>query len=121
MGYVLYLCGKISGAEKMQNRRAMRMMAQALTEKGFVVLHTADMPDGLPEHVYMLTGLGWIPHVTAVAQMPGWSESKGAQAEVALGRKLNKPLIHAELLLSGDGRGWKLTCGAVPEEVANYA
>lgn len=104
----LYLAGPMRGVP-LFNFQAFRSAAERLRAAGHVVWSPAeqdehidgfnpetDSPRSLAE--YMERDLPAVCRSEAVAALPGWAQSQGAQLEVAVAGALGKPILDAETL-----------------------
>lgn len=115
----IYLAGPMSGIAFF-NHPAFNSAAAKLREMGHEVCNPAEFDAATYKHIPPESGsveeaskdygfdykaclkmdLDWIfEHAEAIALLPGWEKSKGANAELALARALGLKLM----LLSGDG------------------
>lgn len=100
----LYLAGPMSGLPDF-NYPVFNRYAQRLRDVGHEVFNPAEAHDGetgLPLEKYFETDLPEVCRAEAVAVLPGWRESRGAQIEVDLARHLGKGIYDAVLLVSDD-------------------
>ena len=98
----LYLAGPMSGLADF-NYPTFNRYAKLLRERGHEVFNPAEAHDGetgLPLEKYFETDLPEVCRADAVAVLPGWRDSKGAQIEVDLARHLGKIVYDAVLLAS---------------------
>jgi hypothetical protein len=93
----VYLAGPITGIED-YNRSVFEMYAKQLRSVGHVVFDPTQITD--PNNTYrdfMRIDLDWIcRHAEAIAMLPRWEESKGAQAEWALAKALGLYFMYLE-------------------------
>lgn len=95
----IYLSGPMTGIDD-HNFPAFREAACRLRNQGYVVLSPAELgmiDGGLWSH-YLKRDLKWLLRCEAVAVLPGWQNSKGANLEVYLARKLDMPVHDAVTL-----------------------
>ena len=85
----IYLSGPMTGIKE-ENRPAFAEAAACLRGHGHVVMNPGEHVDGLSYREYLRLDCNWIcEHADAVAFLPGWRESKGANAELAIARALD--------------------------------
>jgi hypothetical protein len=97
----IYLAGPMTGIES-YNFPAFHRAAASLRSKGFTVLNPAETDGGSqdkPWEFYMRRAIALLVTADAVAVLPNWRDSKGANIEVDLARKLSIPTVDAEKLL----------------------
>lgn len=96
----LYLAGPMTGLPDF-NYPTFNRYARLLRELGHVVFNPAEAHDGetgLPLEKYFELDLPEVCRADAVAVLPGWRKSRGAQIEVDLARHLGKNIYDAVLL-----------------------
>lgn len=84
---IVYVAGPMSGYEQF-NRPAFHSAAKRLTDKGYVVLNPATLPDGLTQAQYMDICLAMLRCADTIYMLKEWEYSAGARAENALAEKL---------------------------------
>ncbi|EMY6084914.1 DUF4406 domain-containing protein [Escherichia coli] len=84
---IVYVAGPMSGYEQF-NRPALHSAAKRLTDKGYVVLNPATLPDGLTQAQYMDICLAMLRCADTIYMLKEWEYSAGARAENALAEKL---------------------------------
>jgi hypothetical protein len=77
---ICYLAGPMTGIPDW-NKPAFRQAIKRLTDKGWTVLSTVDMPIGLQHHEYLIIAYAMIKVADVMVMLPGWSDSAGAVAE----------------------------------------
>lgn len=127
-GMKLYLAGKMSGIPEF-NFPAFHAAAARLRSAGHEVLNPAELDDGdtsKPWDYYMRKDIAMILTVEAIAVLPGWETSKGANFEILIAENLKIPVLDARTLLplrrgkrhprvafTGYARSGKDACGKV--------
>jgi hypothetical protein len=105
----VYIAGPVTGHADF-NVPAFDAAAARLLARGFVVYNPADVGRAhgtdKPWDFYMRICLRQVTEAQAVAVLPGWSTSKGAQLEVHVARRLKMPIVWAEDLSSVDAAVW---------------
>lgn len=87
----LYLSGPMTGKTD-HNRPTFRFVAERLTLAGYDVINPGEQPDGLTWHEYLVNDVNAIiGHADALALLPGWHLSKGANLEHRVARAFNLP------------------------------
>jgi hypothetical protein len=98
----LYLSGPMSGLPEF-NFPAFHAAAEQLRGVGYTVISPAEAAQDLTapwaEHLRRDIAL-MMAHCTAVATLPGWEHSKGAQLEVHIARELGWPVMPASVWLA---------------------
>lgn len=84
---IVYVAGPMSGYEQF-NRPAFHSAAKRLTDKGYVVLNPATLPNGLTQAQYMDICLAMLRCADTIYMLKEWEYSAGARAENALAEKL---------------------------------
>ena len=93
-GMVVYLSGPITGVPDYKENFAAA--GQKLLDMGCVVINPAEMDhvikaaNGVPDGVYMNADIRMLEAANAIALLPGWEKSKGAQAEWKKAVRLGK-------------------------------
>lgn len=92
----LYLAGPMTGLPGL-NFPAFHAAAEALRARGYQVFNPAELGFGENDYRPALTAcLAWIcGEAEALAVLPGWEKSKGAQAEVATAYALGLQVLKA--------------------------
>lgn len=104
----VYVAGPMTGLPD-YNYPAFHAVAKRWRDAGWTVLNPAEHELPTPEQeaalsadeiraLYMRKDIEWVMRSDAVALLPGWQSSKGAQTEVAVARVLNLPLLDAETM-----------------------
>jgi len=94
---IVYIAGPMTGLPD-YNYPAFRAAAAAWRVRGYAVLDPSEKFGGrtdLPYEVYARASILDMLSVDAVAVLPGWENSKGASAEVAIARCLGYPVLDA--------------------------
>ena len=92
---LIYISGKINGNDNYRNDFAKAEYWLRL--KGHNVINTAKVGDSLPEltyEQYMQIDYKLIEIVDCVCMINGWQTSKGAKAELAYAKSLNKKILY---------------------------
>ena len=125
----IYLSGPMSGIED-NNRPAFRAAAVELRGMGHEVYNPADHGLTLSYREYLTMDMVWIGRkAEAIAMLPGWLSSPGAQAEYAFAVALNlglyswpgdKAKLGALSMAKGDGtlnlsKGQSFSAGVLGE------
>lgn len=114
----LYLAGPMTGLPEF-NYPMFNRYARLLRERGHEVFNPAEAHDGqvgLPLEQYFETDLPEVCRAEAVAVLPGWQESRGAQIEVDLARHLGKVVYEAVLLASNEDPGDAVVVAVDPDQ-----
>lgn len=93
----LYLSGPMTGYPD-SNYPAFAQAAAEWRRLGWSVISPAENFGGdttLPRHIYMRRDIEQVLSVHAVAVLPGWRDSKGAQLEVRIAKELGLPILTA--------------------------
>lgn len=89
----LYLCGPMTGIQDFNHPR-FHQSAFELRCWGFEVFNPAE--NGLPPHAewatHMRVDIVQLMHCHALATLPGWENSRGAQLEVRIAQALGMPI-----------------------------
>jgi len=83
----VYISGPMTG-RKDYNFPAFHEAEKALKNKGLTPLNPARNPPGLEYHHYMDLAMAMVRCSQAILLLPGWEESRGAQAELAYARSI---------------------------------
>jgi nucleoside 2-deoxyribosyltransferase len=107
---VLYICGPMTGLPA-KNYYAFRDAERELASRGVECLNPASLPEGLSYEQYMDIDMAMVRNSLGVVTLPGWTESKGARAEVAYATAIGKPVRDlAEVLAELDTSRIKISC-----------
>lgn len=90
----IYVAGPMTGIPD-RNYPAFHAAEEQLTARGFKVLSPTQHgePEGVhPWHYYMRLGLRMLLDADAVALLPGWSRSRGANLEAVVAEALEMPV-----------------------------
>ena len=98
----IYLSGPMTGYEGF-NYAAFDTHAARLREAGYEVVSPAENFGGADTHpegrkAFMRLDMEHVLSVDAVAVLPGWEKSKGAQLEVLMARELELPILDVETM-----------------------
>ena len=88
----IYICGPMTGYEDF-NRQAFFNAERLILDAGHVPLNPAILPDGLSQAEYMAIDLSMLQVCDFIYVLRGEHESLGAQAEIALAKKLGIKMI----------------------------
>lgn len=94
---LLYISGPMTGLPG-RNYAAFGEAAQQLRAAGYAVISPADDTEPRPDatwHDWMSLSLRQVEQAAGIALLPGWTESLGAQEEVAKARSLALPVATA--------------------------
>jgi len=96
----LYIAGPMTGLPD-HNYPAFHDAAKRASAAGWDVANPADNFGGrtdLPRERYLRADVAMLAQCDAVALLPGWEQSQGAQLEYLIARELNLELIDAQTL-----------------------
>lgn len=101
----LYLSGPMTGIEA-HNAPAFNAAAAKLRALGYDVFNPAEHGfDELPWEQYLRRDLAALLDLDALAMLPGWTASRGAQLEVHVAKSLGMPVLPVEHWLREGDRG----------------
>lgn len=101
----LYLSGPMTGIEA-HNAPAFNAAAAKLRALGYDVFNPAEHGfDELPWEQYLRRDLAALLDLDALAMLPGWTGSRGAQLEVHVAKSLGMPVLPVEHWLREGDRG----------------
>jgi hypothetical protein len=90
---IVYLSGAMTGIVD-YNHPAFNQMESKLVDQGCVVINPAVLPLGLKDEHYMDIAMAMVRSCDCIVMLEGWQESQGgAQAELALAKRLGKRII----------------------------
>ena len=89
----VYICGPMTGYKDF-NRPAFNDAAKQILGMGDVPINPAILPDGLTHREYMAIDLAMLQICDRLWALPGWSDSMGAKAEIALAEKLGISIVY---------------------------
>ena len=102
----IYISGPMTGLPDF-NRKAFNTAEDALRMRGYNPLNPAR--NGLPENStyeeHMRADLRMLLEADAVAVLPGWEQSKGAQLETRLAAFLGMPIRPISAYIEGEFTG----------------
>lgn len=105
----IYLAGPMTGLPDL-NRPAFYAAARALAERGYEVFNPAEADEHDPEATpdkprewFLRRDIPELCRSDAVAVLPGWRNSIGAQVEVYVARAIGLPVLDAQTLEPVDG------------------
>lgn len=99
---MIYISGPMSGYEDF-NRPAFARAAAALRELGHQVVSPPEVTDSTDWIEAMRADIKALCDCTAIAMLPGWTQSRGAQIELRIARELGMQELYI---------GWT-TCGRI--------
>lgn len=91
---MLYISGKMTGVRDL-NRPAFAKAAKVLRNKGFKVLSPPEFDLDEPASSWegcLRRDIKHLVNCVAIATLPGWKKSRGANLEVHIGKALNMPV-----------------------------
>jgi hypothetical protein len=104
---IVYISGPMTGHADF-NYPAFHAAAEKWRAAGWEVLNPADNLNGETTHsyaTYIREDLKMLGRATAIAMLPGWTQSRGAKLELLIAQALNLPVyIAAEVGVRS--RGW---------------
>lgn len=89
---IVYLAGKITGED--EYKKEFATAERTLRKKGNVVLNPATMPEGMTVRDYMAICTAMIARADAIALLPNWVNSRGAQIEKALAEYMGLKVLY---------------------------
>ena len=89
----IYICGPMTGYEDF-NRDAFFNAAAKISQSCNIPMNPAMLPDGLTQAEYMAIDLAMLQVCDVLWALPGWRESKGALAEIAIAEKLGLTIVY---------------------------
>lgn len=90
----IYVAGAITGVPNYKENFAVAR--KTLEREGHVVLNPAVLPEGMEKKDYMRICFAMIDTADAVAFLPSWENSKGANVERAYVTYIEKPILALE-------------------------
>lgn len=90
---IVYLAGRMSGLPD-KGRYSFSVWHSELNRQGYQVLNPALLPDGMPTEKYMPICLAMLDQAEAIALIPGWEDSKGANIERDYAKYQGKGIIY---------------------------
>lgn len=96
----IYIAGPMTGLPDL-NFAAFHAAAEQFKRAGWTVANPADNFGGridLPREQYLRADVAMLINCDAVAMLPGWEESQGAQLEYLLARELGLAVLDAQTL-----------------------
>lgn len=90
---VIYIAGPMRGLPDL-GRRAFREAEEKLRAAGWKVINPAVLPEDLPQECYMPICLAMLDQADAIALLPGFECSAGAQIEIAYGAQTGKEVLY---------------------------
>lgn len=90
----IYIAGKITGDK--DYRQKFRQAQERLERGGCVVLNPAEQPEGMTPADYMRICFAMIDCADAVAFLPDWPQSEGAQLEKKYCQYVGKQMFAVE-------------------------
>lgn len=108
----LYLAGPMQGLPE-HNFPAFNAEATRLRELGYTVVNPAELNEpGTPWVTCMRTDIRMLLLCDAIAMLPGWEKSRGANLEWMIATELGMPVYDSNLLIGDDDGGADLPSGA---------
>lgn len=104
-GRRVYIAGPMTGVAEL-NRPAFFAAEEYLKGQGAIVMNPAVLPDGFEHHQYMMIAIVMLMQCEMAAFLPGWKESKGAQAEHTRARAFAMPQVALEMGQPIEGKPW---------------
>lgn len=89
---IVYLAGKITGED--EYREKFERAEGTLMEHGHEVLNPATMPEGMTVRDYMAICTAMLARADAIALLPNWVNSRGAQIEKALAEYMGLKVLY---------------------------
>jgi hypothetical protein len=94
----LYLCGPMTGLPQL-NFPAFNAEAERLRALGYDVINPAELAEpGTPWAQCMRTDIRMLLMCDAIAMLPGWERSRGANLEWLIATELGMPVLVAEMI-----------------------
>lgn len=88
----IYISGRIT--RNKNYAQDFRLAEMFLGRKGHIILNPTCLPEGLEYHEYMDIDMAMIRACDAIAMIPGWEDSSGAEAELAYARCIKKEVMY---------------------------
>jgi len=104
-GKKIYIAGPMTGKPEL-NRPAFFAAEGYLKERGALVMNPAVLPDGWPHRDYMSIAIPMMMTCEAVAFLPGWEKSQGAQRERMYAEAFALDLLEVDLGAPVEGQPW---------------
>ena len=90
----VFISGKITGDKNY--RKKFNLVAESLTDEGYVVLNPAVLPKGFNCSDYIRICMAMIDAVETVLFLPDWKDSPGARFEMQYAKQTNKDIVFFE-------------------------
>lgn len=99
---IVYLAGPMTGLPDW-NRPAFNAATEVLEGSGLTVINPArvQLAETATWQDYMRYGLRGVSQADVIVVLPGWRQSRGAQAEVAAARSIGLPVFEYDALADG--------------------
>lgn len=97
----IYLSGPMTGLPDL-NKPAFNAMAQKLRSAGYMVVNPPELDSKEPCGTWeecLQRDLRALTRCDAIATLPGWKKSRGANLEIHVGKALSYPVHSAEYFL----------------------
>ena len=120
---ILYIAGPMTGYENF-NYPAFFSAAQILEDVGYTVINPADIgmhPEWTHAQYLRLSLTRLIEGGQGIALLPGWEQSRGAQAEVQVARGLELPVYPLYLWVYQATRKQSLPMPNLPSELVSVS
>ena len=101
----VYIAGPMTGVAEL-NRPAFFAAEEYLKGQGAIVMNPAVLPDGFEHHQYMKIAIPMLMQCDVAAFLPGWQESKGAQAEYTRARSFAFTRVALDMGQPIEGKPW---------------
>jgi len=119
-GKKVYIAGPMTGLP-LFNRPAFFAAEAYLKDRGAKVMNPAMLPDGFSHQDYMSIAIPMMMTCEAVAFLPGWEKSQGAQQERMYGEAFALDLLEVDLGTPVEGQPWGRGLRVVGEPVVDLA
>lgn len=107
-----FISGPMSGLPNF-NREAFNAVAEKLRALGYAVENPAENPECPDWLGYMRLSIAQMMRCDTVIALPGWTNSRGAAAEVTLARNIGMPVYGVDAFFAQHQQ--KTACGGAGE------